>query len=170
MATKRGKKTRSLSEWIYKNFPHLKNSDHCVLETRTDYLDRYNCFSFVVGVDDKAWWPHPTEAEFHWPSYSPREETVERAIEVLERSFHYDSCGNGVFQKGTEKIAIFASDRLEHVAFQRADTGDWYSKIGRQPLVRHPLFALENGDYGNIVAFVARRFSPKRPHWVYGLR
>lgn len=78
-------------------------------------------------------------------------------MDVLERH-GFEACSNGNFERGVEKVAIFAKNgKAEHVALQRTDrNGLWLSKLGELQDVEHKLDVLEESDYGKVVRFMKR--------------
>lgn len=140
-----------LSKVLLKMFPRL-NGAHRITSLCTD---RYNCFAFVVGDKKRWWWP---DACSYWPQSARRDESVASFVEVLGL-YGFEACPNGVFERGVEKVAIFAENgNTQHVAIQRTDrNGRWLSKLGRLQDIEHDLDALDEADYGKVVCFMKHR-------------
>ena len=64
--------------------------------SRTDYQvtspksQKYNCFVWAAGEDDRWWQPIPEE-QFYWPDGVPQEETIEAYIQAYQ-TLGYEIC------------------------------------------------------------------------------
>lgn len=132
-------------------FPKAQN----VLRT-SDPTDRYNCFAWAAGVDDRVWDP-----DRYWPAGA----LPGRDLPALAGAFAtlgYAPCPHGEPEAGIEKIAIYARltgalspARPTHAARQ-LPSGRWTSKLGADLDVEHDLADLEGPAYGRAVYFLAR--------------
>lgn len=143
-----GRETR-IESW----FSHLRPGEY---EFTSSIDFSYNCIAFSANDASSWWWP---TAAPYWPPGVLRE-VSEQAFNELYSSLGYRRCPDGSFQRGYEKVAQFAKDRIPtHAARQRPD-GTWQSKLGRWEDIAHPLESLTgNGanEYGEIIAYFRRR-------------
>ncbi|HVA48041.1 MAG TPA: hypothetical protein VNH11_16850 [Pirellulales bacterium] len=90
-----------------------------------------------------------------------------RAFAELYASLGYEGCGDGRFQRGFEKVALFAKDGAPTHAARQLPDARWTSKLGRWEDIAHRLEALtgnEPNEYGEIVVFF------RRPNASFGRR
>ena len=128
----------------------------------------YNCIAHAAGEDDRWWWPDPTGGAY-WPNGVACEVTLE-AFEEAYATIGYESCADGDFEPGFEKIVLYAKGGSPtHAARQLVagtSAGNWTSKLGREidvehdsphALVKeHP--ALQN-EYGDPLRYLRRRIT-----------
>ena len=115
----------------------------------------YNCIAFAAGKTNRWWWP---SQDGFWPPGIPREATVDAFLKLF-RSLGYESCDDGVFEEGFEKVAIYTKDSEVTHAARQLPNGCWASKIGRNIDVEHDtLKVLEGGYYGKAVRYLKRPF------------
>jgi hypothetical protein len=138
-------------------FPNLK--DHSV-ESDTD--STYNCIAFAAG-DKTRWWedlliPQPG---FYWPPGAHRDDDV-GSIEALKRCYAeigYEECGDGSFEPGYTKVALYAkkANDYQHAAVLDG-TGTWSSKLGDGYDIRHKTAQCLSGPfYGAVMCYMRRR-------------
>ena len=118
----------------------------------------YNCAAWAAG-DPNNWWEplQMTGAITFWPDGARRDETVD-AYEEAFRTLGYQPCGDGSFEPGVEKIAIYANalGQFRHAARQLND-GRWTSKLGELVDIEHPSVAdVAGGLYGQPGLFMGR--------------
>ena len=133
---------------LIKCFPRLEKSKFRI---RSPETIEYNCIGWAIGRSDLFVWP----IGMFWPLTCPREETID-AFKSAFQVFGYESCKNGKFEKGFEKIALYAEgNKPKHAARQLAD-GKWTSKVGNSFDIEHSLKDLEGKLYGRVVMFFCR--------------
>ena len=123
----------------------------------TSQPDGYNCIAYAAGDVTRFWWPgeYPPFSPDYWPADAPNELTVE-AFRLAFATIGYTPCQDGTWEKGYEKIAIYASEgEVRHAARQQPN-GTWRSKLGPDEDIEHTLDGLEGWFYGHVVAFVKR--------------
>lgn len=101
----------------------------------------YNCIAWSANDMAHFWWP----AAHYWPS-GILAEASERAFAELYISLGYEECGDGRFQRGFEKVALFAKDGAPTHAARQLPDGRWTSKLGRWEDIAHRLEALTGNE------------------------
>jgi hypothetical protein len=110
-------------EALYAQFSRLDPDNHGITSPPSD---EYNCVAWVKR-DLRHWW----EPGFHWPpDLEPAgDQDLEEYIELFRR-WGFEICGDGSFENGYLKIAIYAEGgRFHHVAKQ-VPWETWSSKAG----------------------------------------
>jgi hypothetical protein len=136
-------------------FTSLQGKDWKVTSPPTS---RYNCIAYAAGRDDAWWWPIPGA---YWPPSVRRELTV-AAFQEAFASVGYQSCRNGSFRTGWEKVVLYADRQTgspSHMARQ-LPSGKWTSKCGQLEDIEHSsLSDLSEGPsgYGEARWFFKRR-------------
>ena len=121
----------------------------------------YNCIAWAAGDDSQWWEPHPL-AQCHWPQEAPRESDIESWTAAF-RSLGYGACGRERFERGWEKVAIFATPAGEPThAARQLPNGRWTSKLGPAQDIEHELRALEGAEYGHVAVLLRRRAPGRR--------
>jgi hypothetical protein len=120
---------------------------------------KYNCVAWAAGETRRKWWPDRRNIGY-WPSGVIREETLEAFI-LAFISLGYSPCGDGEYEIGFEKVAIFVIDTPsglspKHVARQ-LDCGHWTSKLGDLADIEHTTVqALIGPGYGRPQQYLKR--------------
>lgn len=147
------------SEWIEREFPRLQGgADY---EHRSPIDHDYNCIAFAAGDTARFWWPPPPaplKGGSYWPPGAPADETIDAFVEAF-RTVGYEVCGDGTFEPGFEKVAIYARSGVPtHAARQVVAEGKWMSKLGRGYDIAHDDVDGVGGHpgYGDVVAFMRR--------------
>lgn len=135
------------AEW-----PNLANTHYKVT---SPYTTEYNCLAYAVYEDDRWWSPLP-EKIYYWPPEVPREWTLDAFIQAY-RTRGFETCENGDFEEGVEKIAIYVTPdgKPQHVARQLKN-GFWTSKMGNLEDIEHELEGVVGGLYGAVKQFMKR--------------
>ena len=135
----------------------------------------YNCIAWAASEDFRFWWPDKT-MDFFWPEGVEREETVDAFVKAYATQ-GFKICEHEEFEKGFEKIALYAKDgKPQHAARQLA-RDVWSSKLGRSYDIIHPFIItwediVVNGNlfelaiYGELVKVFKKyigKVSPKTP-------
>lgn len=82
----------------------------------------YNCIAFAAGDTARNWWPNSRMA--YWPKDIPAKETVNSFLKLYQY-IGYTNCKDGSYEKGFEKVAIYAlNNKVTHAARQLS-TGNW---------------------------------------------
>lgn len=142
-----------LENYLFDLFPNLRKPKY---REASPASERYNCVSLAVHTKRRVWWPNE---HGYWPPGCRRTEEVDSFVSAFQKSNGFARCGNGTFEPGVEKIAIFSmNDEVQHVALQPTNRGGlWHSKLGDGHDILHELEALEGGDYGDVACFVSRQ-------------
>jgi hypothetical protein len=142
-------------------FPHLGEwEEHSLPTPPGGPTTRYNCYAFAAGDNTQRWEPDPAQ-QYYWPPTVPREYTVPAFIQAY-RTCRYEVCGDGLQERGYEKIAIYAdgSGIVRHAARQISD-GRWLSKLGdAEDIIHEAPQSLASPIYGQPVCYLRR---PKPP-------
>jgi hypothetical protein len=83
----------------------------------------------AAGDNTQRWEPDPAE-QYYWPPPTiPRAYSVSAFIQAYQ-THHYEVCGDGLQERGYEKIVIYADGFgiVRHAARQISD-GRWLSKL-----------------------------------------
>ena len=146
------------SSYIEKTWPNL-NEENGLPISRDDAF--YNCLAFAVDDPTKKWWPVESDDAYDWPESFPKEETRESFIRALHDFWGYDECAGGNFEDGYVKIAIYEKDNEPKHFAKQLPNGRWASKLGGLEDIEHTtLEALEDGDYGKVVAYMRKLRNP----------
>lgn len=143
---------------LEQEFPNLRAYGYKV----TSPMDsQYNCAAYAADRQDQWWWPDPLYLYF-WPQGVLRNRTLE-AFQSAYATLGYEPCTDGKFEKGFEKVAIYAISDGEpkHVARQ-LQTGMWTSKLGPHVDIEHHLESLVSHSYGAPVKFLKRPTSTQQ--------
>jgi hypothetical protein len=140
--------------WPARELPSL-NEKTCEITSRPTRL--YNCLAWSAKENRRNWWPDQRGVGY-WPT-ARREATVEGLTEAYQ-TLGYEVCGDGEFEVGIEKIAIFAVNAggvptPTHAALQLI-SGDWTSKLGSCEDIKHrDVHAVDGPLYGTLVAYMS---------------
>jgi hypothetical protein len=97
-----------------------------------------------------------------WPDHAPRISTLDAFVATFSLD-GYAPCATGDFEKGWEKIALYAKDGVPTHAARQLGSGKWTSKLGRLEDIEHDSPELLEGDtYGAVVRFLRR--TAEEPH------
>ena len=134
-----------LSLGLRQSFPRLK-SHYTVLGPSTK---QYNCIAWSIGNKDAWVWPGERVSDFDL---------------LYEKHGYSRQAGlNLTVEPGKQKVVIYATlnpdatiHAVTHAAVQEKD-GNWTSKLGGLPLIRHAtLEVLRGPSYGTPVAVYVR--------------
>lgn len=143
--------------------PNLTDNNHKVESKKTF---RYNCVAWAAGFSNKKW---GHQAGYFRPDDVDPSPGIEFLV-ALFASLGFKKCDDGDFEKGFEKVALYAADdEWQHAARQKGN-GKWTSKIGDFEDIEHDSpNDVAGGSYGTVVRFMkrgttrpTRRKSPKR--------
>jgi hypothetical protein len=138
-------------------FPLLNPSNYTITSSATP---KYNCLAWAVG-DISQWWETgvPTKG-YYWPPGIGQDDSPEQWAEIFQRHGYALTPDRG-YEKGFERVAIYADDEgAQHVARQLQD-GRWTSKLGNLSDIEHEALEILEGAYGK-VTLVLKRY---RPDW-----
>jgi hypothetical protein len=125
---------------------------------------RYNCIAWAAK-NNAIWWQYDPQGTAGVKTYWPRELTEGDTVPSWTHVFElegYKQTDNGRYERGFEKIAIYAdkNGKPTHVARQ-IGSGRWTSKLGKGADIEHDnLDRLAGGskdEYGSLVKFLVRR-------------
>jgi hypothetical protein len=139
---------------IEKQFPKMRKQGYRITSVGTP---DYNCFAWAVGIISQ-WWSPEVEDGYHWPTDVPRKLEVKTFLRLYELTGGYLPCISREFERGFEKIALYANDvgQPTHAAKQM-ESGKWSSKLGDWEDVEHAtLEALEGDFYGKVAQILKR--------------
>ncbi len=115
----------------------------------------YNCIAYAAGDTTKWWWPD-SAPHAHWPKDIPQSETVEAFLECYG-GLGYETCNDGQFEEGFEKVAIYALNNVVTHAALQLQNGRWTSKLGKDiDIEHHTLEILAGPHYGQVVRYLRR--------------
>ena len=134
--------------------PAFPNSALEPLEVTSIATGNYNCIAWALEETYRNYWVQP-EDFFDWLPSVPHLETLESFIAFFKTA-GYDVCDSDQPEPGFQKIAFFVKDGLPTHAARQLSDGTWTSKLGVLEDVRHSLFSVSGGLYGE-VAVVLRR-------------
>lgn len=145
-------------------FPKL--SDDKCFDVTSKPTPSYNCIAWAYGIDDRWMWPNTGECEFldgvqYWPDKSIQKPSIENFVKAFGLK-GYEVCGDGDFEKGFQKIALYAKpdnwDECTHASRQKQN-GSWTSKLGKEYDIQHgTAYTIENDVYGKVRCFMKRPF------------
>jgi len=115
---------------------------------------RYNCIAWAAGDVQHFWWP--LNGGF-WPASVARVLDLATFVDAYA-TLGYTPCGNGSFEIGTEKIAIYCASNGEPThAARQIDSGLWTSKLGQSWDIEHSTpSGVEGPLYGSTTQFLGR--------------
>jgi hypothetical protein len=152
-------------ENLRKYFPNLDPKNDKVTSPKTQRGNPvvYNCVAHA-SHDETQWWEYPSpEIGFttFWPSYLNEGDSVESWVELFRREGGYEGPTDDSFEKGYEKIAIYANNKkATHVARQ-VGKNRWRSKLGFGHDIEHARLDSLNGwgedDYGKVEVILKRK-------------
>jgi hypothetical protein len=147
--------------WVPRAFENANDSNFACTSDRTLGLTaKYNCIAWAAGKTDNWWWPEATGG-YYWPPGLPKEQCGQETLVNFVDAFGtegYLPCRDGAFERGFEKIAIYAdSDGCPLHAARLLPNGVWTSKLGDMEDIEHEsLTAVEGSLYGSVVSFLKR--------------
>jgi hypothetical protein len=107
----------------------------------------YNCIAWAANDNKRWWWP---SVYSYWPSTVDKKESIDAFGAVFE-TLGYTQKSSSEFEKGKEKVALFAlAGKPTHAARQLPD-GSWTSKCGKNVDISHDLTDVEGPVYGQVV-------------------
>lgn len=129
-------------------FPNLVKSG---FKKTSDADTGYNCYAHALHSDSE--WCD----DFHsWPDNVPREYSIDAyAAMIVEHGF--EECDSNDFEKGHEKIVLFAKDGLPQHAARQLSKKKWTSKLGRKMDIEHEIDAFKGSMYGEPVRYFKRK-------------
>ncbi len=144
-----------LHERLLGDCPRLKESDY---RETSPSRRRCNCFGWVIGDEERPWYPRGEPDRSYWPPGIRDDFSLEAFTEAYAtRGFRPSSTGASLVD-GVEKIALYLDDEGEpsHAALQQPD-GRWSSKMGTWEDIEHDsTTCLEGGTYGQVALFLER--------------
>lgn len=137
---------------LEKLFPNLTKERYAITSPKTI---EYNCIAWAFDDTERWWWPDPYY-QYYWPSDIPRVESIENFVKAFEK-LGYIACDNPKFEKGFEKVAIYADQhgKPTHAARQ-LEPGIWTSKLGKLEDISHDIDGISCDLYGNVVIVLKR--------------
>src|SRR5437899_3157076 len=93
----------------------------------------YNCIAWAAGQTDAWWWPAPGR---YWPESVPREETLAAFIAAFT-ALGFQIVAHAEQEANTEKIALYAKDKMPTHAARQLASGWWTSKLGPSIDIEH---------------------------------
>lgn len=140
-------------EFYKQNFPNIKNNNFIITSENDDY---YNCISWAYGMSEISLCPN--RDRYYWPDNISNTEHINSFIE-LYKVIKYESCSDGILEDGYEKICIYEKDNIPTHASKQLQDGMWTSKMGIYNDVKHSVFALNGGLYGDITIYMKRKIT-----------
>lgn len=158
-----GQRAEEIIKRICSSFQRLLKDENFKLTSKYD--PTYNCIAWAYGITDMWMWPNTGNFPFldgvhYWPDDTVMEPTIENFVKAF-RIKGYECCDNGEYEKGWQKIALYAlpgSNYCTHAARQLTN-GYWTSKLGIWEDIQHGTAdMIENNDYGKVRCFMKRKF------------
>jgi hypothetical protein len=153
---------------VISEFPLLAQDPDFKVED--DDVPDYNCIAWAGNRTD-VWWQHlPLDGRpfkfdgvtYDWPFGVADNAHLTTLIEIFT-NLNYESCANGNFEKGFQKICFYGHDENEitHAAKQfpiGKYQGKWTSKLGKWFRINHgtPYTIEQNPIYGSVIHFMRR--------------
>ena len=132
--------------------PNLKQEGYKITSPDTP---EYNCIAWAAEDPKRWWWPDPMD-NYYWPNEAPRVETVEAFIRAFE-TLGYITCSDSAYEKGFNKIAIYADIRgVPTHAARQLNTGFWTSKLGGSYDIEHTYEGVTSSIYGSVAVTMKR--------------
>ncbi len=144
---------------ILEEFETLQLSDFVITSCAST---EYNCVSWAVGDIGQKWVSGAVVRGYYWPPGIGDDDTPDQWAEVFKRhGYELVDPLDWSYQKGFEKVAIYADNEgASHVARQLPD-GNWSSKLGSLSDIEHGTLSLLEPRYGKVVRILRRH----RPDW-----
>jgi hypothetical protein len=139
---------------IEKAFPKIRREGYKITSRETT---DYNCFAWAVG-ETSQWWSPANSKGYYWPAGVPTTLVIGSFVKLYEAAGNFSPCFEHQFERGFEKIAIYADKEgiVTHVARQLS-SGEWTSKLGDWEDIRHKnLAAIEGSFYGKVSQIMKR--------------
>lgn len=152
------KKARKAQRSRWPGFPLLRHDNYLITSPQTY---EYNCIAWAAGCNDR-WWEPDDQDVGYWPDGVDRKPTLD-AFLAAYGTLGYVQCQDNDYEKGYEKIALYAKDGKPTHAARQLPNGRWTSKLGASHDIEHELGAIEQGDYGRVVAYMKRHLTPVAP-------
>ncbi len=143
----------------YLTLPAFPNSQIEPLEITSPDTGNYNCIAWALEETDSNYWAQPADI-FDWKPDVPREETLVSFVQLFQ-TVGYEICEKDDLERGFQKVALFAKDRLPTHAARQLPGGEWTSKLGILEDVRHSLFAISGGLYGEVAVILKKKRNKK---------
>jgi hypothetical protein len=120
---------------------------------------QYNCIAWAAEDTGHFWWPDRMQLGY-WPPGVARETTLD-AFVAAYRTLGYEPCGDGEFDLGYQKVAIYCRLGKPTHAARQLPTGEWTSKLGKAVDISHdtPAEVLQHpgcSSYGLPTLFLRR--------------
>ncbi len=135
-----------------KEFP---NSALEPFEMTSPATGMYNCIAWALGKTYGFFWPG-LEEYYNWPDHLPRSESLDGLALIFQDS-GCEACQNALLETGFQKVTLFAKDGAPTHAARQLPDGSWTSKLGALEDVRHSIFAISGGMYGEVVLVLKRK-------------
>ena len=151
---------------IIRKFPNLKQND-AIVSHHLNNTQFYNCISWTARTTQNWLWPHESvgDCDIHWFDllYNNQSVRIEDGSMFQRDSYLPRYTRNGATPENSaiDIWGIPNSDgsitithaSIKHNAKDNIPHGyDWESKLGSDPRIFHPRYALEGKDYGHVVA------------------
>lgn len=146
-------------EEIKRAFPGLQYDSNFQVTSPEDA--DYNCIAWAFGRKDCWLWPdEEIDGVSVWPPHTNGNSDIHTFIEAF-RSQGYEPCESDDYEKGKEKVALYAypdSEECTHAARQTAN-GLWTSKLGPSYDICHSSpYTIQGRLYG-VVACILYRYA-----------
>lgn len=146
--------TLSATPGFSSDFPNLR--PHLCENDLSRATNDYNCIAWAASETEVRWEPDPLRI-WHWPDGVERKYSLDAFYEAY-RTIGYEICGDGSFEAGFEKIAIFTLNGIPKHAARQLPNGNWTSKLGDFEDIQHiNLGCLEGPLYGMAQSYMKRK-------------
>lgn len=158
--------TKDHLEELRKSFPKLRYGDDRVTSDRTPETDPtpYNCIAWAAG-DDGKWWEYDPDGELgfkvFWPEAVSTDSTIASWVKVFETGLGYKLTQNSNYERGFEKVAIYAKGSTPTHVARQIGKNRWTSKLGFGHDIEHRTLHCLSGhspeEYGDVVRVLKRK-------------
>ena len=132
-------------------FPELRRG----YELTSKATKAYNCVAWAAGDQTRWWWPDAMGVDF-WPAQVARVETLAAFVDAFAL-LGYSVCDRSDFEKGYDKIALFANQGHAPTHIARQLSGEeWTSKLGTSVDLQHRLEGVVCEAYGRVTVVMRR--------------
>lgn len=137
----------------YDRFPNLNPHNHRITSPASP---DYNCIAWSAG-DTNHWW----QPGLFWPVQATKYDCGIGDLMEAFAKLGFESCDDGSFEAGFEKLALYGSSFLYSHAARQLSNGRWSSKLGGEEDIEHDSPEdVAGGVYGEVAQFMKRPVQP----------
>ena len=112
----------------------------------------YNCISYSIGRKDVFTWPGRSVNDDVISYWVGNDVVTFESFDYFYNQHGYELCGNIDirYDPNYTKVALFIKNGIPTHASIQIDENWWESKIGVLGIIKHDLFEIEGGNYGQV--------------------